>query len=305
VFRKKSGIDIVHINEYTQLPVFLFARFFFKGKIIVHIRSVQRKAINSLRAKIIERIYTYFNVSAFICIDETVKSSMSEHLPVHLIHNGFAMDSKISEIDKVKSIPILRKEQKLIVGYIGNLLFLKGSLEFVQAAKICKNKNLDVKFIIVGYGKKKKNNKLLNLLNIAHDSTKIILDFIDDNQLSDIVELYDFTTNISTFYNYMDILCFPSYLNAAGRPVFEAAFHRKPSIVAIRSPFSDTIVDKETGLCINEKSAESIVDAVEYFYNNRSLVHVYGENAYQLALKHYDIKNNSLKMLKIYQNLIN
>ena len=71
--------------------------------------------------------------------------------------------------------------------------------------------------------------------------------------------------DISAVYSGMDVLCFPSHLNAAGRPVFEAAFFRKPCILAIENPQSDTMIDYVTGICIPEKEPLELFNAIKYF----------------------------------------
>ena len=40
--------------------------------------------------------------------------------------------------------------------------------------------------------------------------------------------------NIAQAYARMDVICFPSHYDAPGRPIFEAAFLKVPSIAAVR-----------------------------------------------------------------------
>lgn len=97
------------------------------------------------------------------------------------------------------------------------------------------------------------------------------------------------------------MLCFPSHLNAAGRPVFEAAFFKVPSIVAMQNPRADTMIDGETGICIAPKDAQALARAIEYFYARPEEVRRMGEAAYRLALRDFDTKKNACRMLAIYQ----
>jgi glycosyltransferase involved in cell wall biosynthesis len=117
----------------------------------------------------------------------------------------------------------------------------------------------------------------------------------------DHVHLIDFTSNIHKIYEAIDILCFPSHLNAVGRPVLEAALFKVPSIVAITNPIDDTIIDNETGICIKPKDPKGLADAIEYFYSRPEEITRMGELAYKLALKNFDIKKNAKKILEIYE----
>jgi glycosyltransferase involved in cell wall biosynthesis len=93
-------------------------------------------------------------------------------------------------------------------------------------------------------------------------------------------------------------------LDACGRPVFEAAFSRVPSIVAVSDPKPDTIIDGETGICIPPRDPKALADAVEYFCTQPSEVERMGEAAYRLAMENFDIAANASKMLAIYRHLV-
>ena len=54
--KKWPKIDIVHVNDITNIPSILIAKFLFKCPIFVHVRSVQEKNIGKIRLKIRNRI---------------------------------------------------------------------------------------------------------------------------------------------------------------------------------------------------------------------------------------------------------
>ena len=68
----------------------------------------------------------------------------------------------------------------------------------------------------------------------------------------------------------MDVLCFPSHYDAPGRPIFEAAFFGVPSIVAVRNPRPDTLVDGETGLAIRPHDADELAEAITRLATHRA-----------------------------------
>jgi len=127
--------------------------------------------------------------------------------------------------------------------------------------------------------------------------------YVHDHALEDCVHIFPPTPDIRPYYENIDILCFPSYLNAAGRPVFEAAFSKVPSIVAISEPMADTIVDRQTGYCIAPRSASAIADAIEYFCQNPEEIQRMGEAAYQLAMRNFDVRKNAVQMIEIYKEI--
>lgn len=101
----------------------------------------------------------------------------------------------------------------------------------------------------------------------------------------------------------MDIICFPSCFNACGRPVFEAAFFEKPSIVTITDENTDTIINGVTGICIQDNMPLTIYKAIEKLYENRIMCHDLGVNARKMAQENFDIVKNAGVILNIYRSL--
>ena len=102
-------------------------------------------------------------------------------------------------------------------------------------------------------------------------------------------------------YENIDVICFPSHLDAVGRPVFEAAFFGVPSIVAITNPRSDTFIHRETGLCIEPQNPHALADAIEYFYRHPQEIKRMGGAAQKLAAEQFRIDNTAKRVLEIYK----
>lgn len=62
------------------------------------------------------------------------------------------------------------------------------------------------------------------------------------------MRLLGFVGDVRALYPKLDVLCFPSHLNAAGPSRFEAAFYGVPSVVAIDKPLPDAVLHGITGL---------------------------------------------------------
>ncbi len=303
--RLHPDIDLIHINEITNLPSLIFSAILFKQKKVMHIRSLQRSP-QGFRNRILYRLLNRF-VSKFIAIDYTVADSFNKNDKLEIIHNGLNINSSINnEVSQTRE-KLEGIKSTLKVGFVGNLLYMKGIVEFVQAAAIAKSNSLDIKFIIVGNTENKKRGILeyvQKLLNLSHDAKDEVMNYIKNNSLESYIEIIDFTNNIKNVYSNIDVLCFPSHLDAAGRPVFEAGLFKKPSIVAVNFPKMDTIINYKTGICIEAKNPKALFDAILYFYKNKNEVQKFGEAAYDLAMKHFDIIKNSEKLVSIYKQLI-
>lgn len=299
---KKWQIDLIHINEVSLLPAIIIANKLIKKPIIVHARVVLRTT--GLRYKLFGYILKR-NCAHLIAIDKSVYNAIPKVVPITVIHNGLKVPTAEGTINNGHS-------SAMKIGMIGGLIFMKGIFEFVEAARILKKKNYSIKFIVVGESPtdfKSLSGKISKALRLTKDIKNDILNFISENKLSDFIELRPFTLNVNEVYQEIDLLCFDNHANAAGRPVFEAAFHKKPSICSEHIDIKDGIIHMETGLCVESKDAQRLANAIEYFYLNRNEITRMGENAYQHALKYFDVEKNSKEVLalynKVYQENIN
>ncbi|MBN2769749.1 MAG: glycosyltransferase family 4 protein [Spirochaetes bacterium] len=294
---RSSNFDIVHLNEATLLPWARIIRRYTRAPIILHVRSLQRGIVNDKRTRRFNESLVR-DVDKIIAIDETVRRTLPSRINVKVIHNGISVNTT-----KIKD-----HHEVLRVGIVGGLLKLKGVYEFIEAARILINdRKINIEFFIVGENPHSLTGLkgiLLKRLNMAHDVRKDIEAFVRDNELEDKIHLSGFVKNVNEVYEKLDLLCFPSHLDAAGRPVFEAAFHGVPSIVAVRNPPPDTIVNGETGICIDHSDSTLLANAIEKLHLDRSELLRLGENARCLALANFDINKNALKVLGIYQNLL-
>jgi glycosyltransferase involved in cell wall biosynthesis len=303
---KESAYDIVHLNEVTLLPWAWFLRRWTNARIVIHVRSLQRASSNDLRTRWLNKTLAKA-VDLVIAIDETVRRTLASDLPVTIVHNGL----RVAPLPPKQKPTVGQKgnnENTLRVGIVGVLLKLKGLYEFIEAARILVNdRGLNIEFYIVGENARSLTGwkgKLLNILNLAHDVRADLEQVIMENQLSARVRLMGFVSNVQQVYTKIDLLCFPSHLDAAGRPVFEAASCGVPSIVAVSNPTADTIVDGETGICIPYSDPYLLADAIESMYRDRDKLTALGKNARKLAERNFDIEENGRKILALYQGLI-
>jgi glycosyltransferase involved in cell wall biosynthesis len=306
--KKWKYIEIIHINEITNILSIYLSKIIFKKPVIVHIRSVQQTRKAAFRYKLIMS-FTRRYLDYVITIDETVKKSLPGDLADKTIHNGFRPETdfrlKKNNEDNIARL-INAPLGFLRIAMVGNLLKFKGVFEFIKAAKICIDKNLKINFYLVGDNVKKQDGfkaSVLKKMKLSHYINSDVKNFVQKNRLNERIHFLNFTPEINKVYENIDILCFPSHLNAVGRPVLEAAFFKVPSIVAINDPLDDTIIDGETGICIESKDPQALAGAIEYFYSNPDEIKRMGESAYQLAIKNFDIQRNAEKVLAIYEKL--
>lgn len=302
--RRWGRVDLIHVNEFTGLFALWVARWFFRAPAVVHVRSVPRVDANSLRTSWVNWILRE-KVQGVVAIDENVLAGLSAVREVQVIHNGFSVRAPI-DAGAPTALEKLRAES-FKVGFVGNLIRVKGIYELVEAARITRDKGLDVEFIAVGDDARPSRgikHRLLKVLRL-HQNVRVEIEAeIDRLGLRDRFYLIGFTSDLARVYSCMDVLAFPSHYDAPGRPIFEAAFFGVPSIVAVQNPKRDTLLDGITGIAIRPRSSVELACAIERLILAPDLTARMGEAARQLAEENFDAKENAKKLLNLYLRIV-
>ncbi len=300
---RSQQFDILHVNEVTLLPLALVAKWLLKLPMVVHVRSLQCMPEASLRSRFINYCLSQF-ADVVIPIDYGVANTIKKSLNIKVVHNGLVMKTNSS----LNACKIINPNRKIRVGFMGVLIPLKGVYELLDAFVILKKRCIDVECIIVGENARNLSGVrawLLNIFGFYHDVRANLKSLIIDNELEDNVKLLGFVSDVHQIYSTLDILCFPSHLNAAGRPVFEAAFYGVPSIVAVDNPLPDAILHGVTGLAIPRPDPKLIADAIQRMVEDEQLRFKMGNAASVWAVKNFSIASAASEILNVYVGLIN
>ena len=286
--KKYSDIKLVHFNEITLLPTLYFFNFFFEVPFILHCRILFNN--KNFFSKFINN-FLKNNVSKIIAIDNDVKASLDKSLSVIVIRNIITSYKK----NKKKFI----NKNMLNIGYIGSFLKYKGLHDLINVHNNLRAEGFKINLIIAG-NYVVDENPLLKLLGLTNNIDKSLI------KKSKYILNLGHQDNLTNFYDKIDVLCFPSYLNALGRQIFEAGFFSIPSIVCINKNYSDSFINKNTGLSFKcPGSLNQLKKLICYFYFNKKEVKKMGTNANRLIVKNFDMKKNLLKMNNLYSYLIN
>jgi glycosyltransferase involved in cell wall biosynthesis len=296
--RRWRQVDLVHINDLTLIPPLWFARQVFACPVVVHVRGVQNTS-SSRRGRALSSIVLRY-ADRLIAIDETVRRSLDPRLNAEVIHNGLRIvpDGDATERSAGKS---------LMIGMVGGLSRAKGCLEFLEAARICRDRGADIRCVFVGQSMRTPSllrDMALRTLGLSQEIHGELQERIAALELRECVEFWPFTTELDQVYRRLDLVCFPSHFDAPGRPIFEAAFFGIPSIAAISSPTPDTIVDGETGLTVKPRAPAALADAIMCLYENPRRRLEMGRNAARLAKANFDARSNAARVLGIYRQLV-
>jgi glycosyltransferase involved in cell wall biosynthesis len=299
---RKEQLDILHVNELTLLPLAIVAKKLLKLPMVVHVRSLQCPPPGDLRTRKVNR-WLARHADAVIPIDRTVAASLDHRLPVEIVHNGLRVGVSLPPGEKSPQ----KFGQAVRVGFMGVLVALKGIYELVEAMRILKNRGVAIECIVVGENARDVRGIrawALRKLGFARNVRGDLEQMIRDYGLEKHVRLLGFVKDVSTIYPTLDILCFPSHLDAAGRPVFEAAFYSIPSVVAVKDPFPDAVLHEQTGLAIPKPDPELIANALQRLAQDETLRLTLGRQARNWAVDNFSIEDSADAMMAIYKRLV-
>ncbi len=296
---RHETFDLIHLNEVTLLPLGVVAKWLLRVPLVVHVRSLQRNPEAGLRSRWINSLLRRY-ADAVVPIDHTVSATLAQDLPLSIIHNGL----KISDLPG--KVPAMEGEV-VKVGFLGVLIPLKGIFELLEAMRILKSRGVRVLCLVAGENARQLSGFkawLLGKLGFARDVRAELEALIRREALEDHVRLLGFVGDVRELYPQLDILCFPSHLDAAGRPVFEAAFYSIPSVVAVQNPMPDAILHEVTGLAIPKPDPLLIADALQRLAEDTALRLRLGLQARGWAEQTFSIEANAERMLELYQRVL-
>jgi glycosyltransferase involved in cell wall biosynthesis len=301
-----GAVDIVHANEILELFPLLMAKLVFRAQAVLHVRSPQSQAHSSFRNRFIYFLINRY-IDSIIAIDAGVARTLPDNLKCHVVNNAFAhaqyshcTDNALQ--DKLRAAPLAA----IRVGFVGNLYRSKGIVETVKAFDLLRSRGVDAVLLVLGGATRKTDSlfsRILKQLGFEDNVDNLVMSMIRDLHLESRVVMLGPSDDIGEFYRSIDLLCFATWLDGPGRPVFEAAFFGRPSLVAVRSPTPDTLIHRVTGIAIDTPDPTSICKAIEELVSDREGLIKMGVSAQGLAVKNNSPSVNASRIISIYRDL--
>jgi glycosyltransferase involved in cell wall biosynthesis len=297
---RKYKFSAIHVNEMSLIIVAIFFKIFFSSPILMHVRTVQNQRKN-LRSSIFSFFLNKY-VDQIICIDQTVLRSLSIYnlkVPTEIIRNSHVIEN--SNYDLENSF----KNKTTRVAMVSNFITYKGIFDFYEASLfLIKNKKLkNIEFHIFGDNYRNMESMKGRFFQFFGFQRNIKLDLIkriNQDSMKSHFLLKGHAENLDQVYKNIDILCFPSHLNAVGRPVIEASLYKIPSIVSLRDiEENDYIVNKITGIIVKEKDYLHLSKAIQELHENKEKRIEMGISAFTHFQKNFSHMMNSQKFLNI------
>ena len=172
---------------------------------------------------------------------------------------------------------------------LSRLLKSKGVVEYLEAARKVKSVYADVRFILLGKYEYEMQDAI---------EPDIVEKYINDR----IVERYDETADVISFYKMCSVYILPSYREGTPRTVLEAMAMARPVITTDTNGCRDTVIDGLTGYLVPVKDADKLAERMIEFIKEPKLIEKFGKASRLLCERKYDVikvNNNMFKIMGI------
>lgn len=191
-------------------------------------------------------------------------------------------------LNRFRPLPKQKYKNIIVFTFIGRLLYDKGIVEFVEAAKILKGKYSGVAFHVVGD---------IDVENPSFIPKTHLLNWIDNK----IIIYFGVSKDIRKFIKNSDCIVLPSYREGMPRVVLEGMAMGRPIITTDTPGCRETVEVGKNGYLTPIKNAEELAARMEDFYHlNEYRKLDMGEKSYEKAVNEFDEKY----IVKIYIDIV-
>ena len=180
------------------------------------------------------------------------------------------------------------KNENIKVSMACRLLKDKGVFEYIEAAKILKQKLPNVEFELYGD------------IDI-HNPASLTSDDIEKIKNDGFVKVHGFTSNIAKVFSDSNIVVLPSYREGLPKVLIEAAACGRAVVTTDVPGCRDAIEPNITGLLCKVKDSKSLASMIEKLIVDKNLRNSMGTAGRELAEKEFDINKVVEKHFEIYE----
>jgi glycosyltransferase involved in cell wall biosynthesis len=204
-------------------------------------------------------------------------------LKVKLLKGSGVKLEKFKNLNETGGIPT--------VCFAARLLRDKGVYEFVNAAKLIKERGIKARFFLAGDldGSNPTGLKLEDLNIIKNEGY---------------VEVLGNYKDIPKLYNKSHIICLPSYREGLPKSLIEAAAASRAVVTTNVPGCRHAIIPNKTGLIVPVKNAEKLADAFQWLIEHPEERIAMGKAGRKFAEREFLIEKIIQQHLDIYKNLI-
>ncbi|MFL0352525.1 glycosyltransferase [Xanthomarina sp. GH4-25] len=292
-FFNKNHFDIIH--TFDTKPAFLVPLSQLKTKTPITRTVTGLGTIfmsNSISSKILRKVYILIHTSIKNRVYKTIFQNEDDknlYLKYHLITNS-NQDLILSSGIELNTISQKAERNNLNFTFIcvARLVFEKGIINLLEAARICHNKGFKFRYLLVG--------------PLEENSKKLNRDIL--NQYNDIVEILGSRNDILDLLIASDAFVLPTFREGFSRVLLEAGAVGLPIISTNVTGVREFARHDKEALLVEPKNSEALANAMIKLATNKELANKLAENAIN-HVKLFSLENVSKQYITIFNAAIN
>ncbi|HAV23286.1 MAG: hypothetical protein A3H45_11895 [Ignavibacteria bacterium RIFCSPLOWO2_02_FULL_55_14] len=284
--------DVVYVNEYSAVQASL-AAWFMGVPSVMHIRSLMLKGTFGFRKYALTRLVLACNRKVFAI---TAREASQLRPGVGDRHKVNVVGEFVPKIGTLDADPdeIRRRfgmsSSAKIVAMLGGIQEIKGSIDFLRAARFVAARSPNVKFVIAGKDFSNGNSKVREYYS---ECMKVV----DDLRTGDLIRMLGNISNPLDLISVSDIVVSPSSQSHFSRPVVEAWAHAKPVVAARTEHMADLIAHDVDGLLYAVRDSEECGKAILRLLQDERLCRKLGEAGKKKSFVGFDAERNTRKIV--------
>lgn len=231
------------------------------------------------------------NADALIAISNAIHKYLRQKYPstrIDTIYNGISAE----KYSNGKCIKFQNTRIRLVIA--GRVISHKGQFDAIRAVeKVFKELGSPIELFVVGI-----------MPNEMTDYEKMIVNYVQDNCLEDVVKFIPFTDNIEEIYRICDIGLMCSKKEAFGRVTVEYMLSNLLVIGANSGGTPELITDRETGLLYEEGNYEALASIIQWAILHKDESRKCISKGYTEAITRFSAKANAEHVYNIYLDLL-
>ncbi len=288
-----KNIDIVHLHWTKDIPIVVLAKIFSKKKP----KIVQTRHMTMTRFKNdFYHKFLYKNIDTIICVTKALEEQIIKFIPNKIRPKTKTLYLGANEVELLNEKEIeafkgeLKVENSFMVGLVGRINEFKGQYLLIEAMKVLKSKNLDIKAYIVGHAM---NEEYLDKLK----------QMLKDYNLEAFIKFVGFTKEPYKFMQACDVILMTSKNETFGLVTIEAMKNQTAVIAANSGGVLEIIDDRETGLLFESGNANDLALKIEELYFNMQLKQTLAKNAKIKVDECFDNNKQFKKLNKLFETI--
>jgi glycosyltransferase involved in cell wall biosynthesis len=292
-FFKNNEFDLIH--TFDTKPAFLVPLSQLKTKTPITRTVTGLGTIfmsNSLKSAILRKVYLLLHTIVKNRVCNTIFQNEDDknlYLKYHLITNS-NYNLILSSGIELNLITQRAKRNNSIFTFIcvARLVFEKGIINLLEAARICNNKGYKFKYLLVG--PLEENSKKLNQSILS--------------QYEDIVDILGSRSDVLNLLETSDAFVLPTFREGFSRVLLEAAAVGLPIISTNVTGVRDFTRHKQEAILIEPQDSEALSNAMIEMATNKELADNLAKNALK-HVKQFSLENVSKQYITIFNTAIN